>query len=135
MELTPAERDKLLAFLSEDVAENPRLEALIEGASFRVSRKYFGKAYIYALSLMVMHKAALADLAAEGASGGITNKREGDISISYASNAAGGADDLSSTTYGQEYKSLLEQYSPRPGVTGRMFCGGFDGGHCIQSPF
>lgn len=133
MELTPQEMDKLLAFLSAEVAESPRLDAWIEAASLRVSRCYFGKAYVYALSLMVMHKAALEDLASEGAAGGITQKREGDISISYASSSGNGNGDLSATTYGQEYITLLEQYSPRPGITGGVTCGGLDGGNRIQS--
>lgn len=135
MELTPQEYDKLLSFLSAEVADSPKLDAWIEGASFRVSRQYFGKAYVYALSLMVMHKAALADLADEGASGPITQKREGDISISYATGNGGSGNDLSATTYGQEYQTLLEQYSPRPGVTGMACCGGLDGGDRIQSCF
>lgn len=134
MELTPQEMDKLLAFLSAEVAESPRLDAWIEVAGYRVSRSYFGKAYIYALSLMVMHKAALADLASEGAAGAITQKREGDISISYANGSNSGNGDLSATTYGQEYLTLLSQYSPRPGITGgSACCRGLDGGDRIQS--
>lgn len=134
MELSPKERDKLLSFLSAEVADSENLDALIEAAGFRVSRCYFGKAYVYALSLMVMHKAALADLASEGAAGAITQKREGDISISYGS-GNGGNGDLSATTYGQEFATLLEQYSPRPGVTGGVCCRGLDGGDRIQSCF
>ena len=125
MSMTPQEYDKLLSFLTADVADSDRLDALIEGAELRVGRAYFGKAYVYALSLMVMHKAQLESMAAEGASGPVTQKREGDISVSYAAgDGSSGNGDLSSTTYGQEYLALLEQYSPRPGITGSGCCMG-----------
>ncbi|SHL05020.1 DUF4054 domain-containing protein [Fibrobacter sp. UWH4] len=134
MNLTDAEREKLLAFLTAEVADSPRLEAWIEAAGYRVSRCYFDKAYVYALSLMVMHKAFLEGLAADGAAGAVTSKREGDLSVSYGSGGSGNGD-LSASTYGQEFATLLEQYSHRPGVTGISCCGGFDGGDAVQSPF
>lgn len=134
VELNAQEMDKLLSFLTAEVAESPRLEAWINGALLRVSRCYFGKAFIYALSLMVMHKAAMEAQASEGVAGPATQKREGDISVSYASgNGASATGDLGSTSYGIEYQTLLEQYSPRPGVTGGVMCMGLDGGDRIQS--
>lgn len=132
MALTPEERKELLSYLDDSVAENPRFDAWIAGAEFRVSRCYFGKAYIYALSLMVSHRAALADLAAQGASGPVTSRREGDLSVSFGTSGSG-TGDLQLTAFGQEYASLLEQYSPRPGVTGGPFIGGTDGGDALQS--
>ena len=135
MALTPEERTELVSYLTEDVAESPRLEALIRGAELRVGRCYFGKAYVYALSLMVMHKAALLGMAAEGVAGPVTSKREGDLSIGYGSGGSSGNNDLANTVFGQEYLELLEQYSPRPGVTGGVCCGGLDGGDLVQSCF
>lgn len=133
-ELNAEEMDKLLSFLTEDVAESPRLAAWIEASTYRVSRQYFGKAFVYALSLMVMHKAKMEEQSSEGAAGPATQKREGDISVSYASASAGNAiGDLGSTSYGLEYQTLLEQYSPRPGVTGGICGRGLDGGDRIQS--
>lgn len=133
MALTPEERTELLSYLTEDVAESPRLEALIKGAELRVGRCYFGKAYAYALSLMVMHKAALQGMAAEGVAGPVTSKREGDLSVGYGSGGSSGNNDLSNTVFGQEYLELLEQYSPRLGVTGGVCCMGLDGGDALQS--
>lgn len=135
MALTPAERTELLGYLSDEVAQSPRLEALIKGAELRVGRCYFGEAYVYALSLMVMHKAFLQGMAAEGVSGPVTSKREGDLSIGYGSGGSSGNNDLANSVFGQEYLELLEQYSPRPGVTGGACCGGLDGGDIVQSPF
>ena len=120
MALSPEEREELLSYLEDGVAKDPRLESWISGASFRVGRCYFGKAYVYALSLMVSHRAVLADLASQGASGPVTSKREGDLSVSYGSGNGTDGGDLSLTVFGQEYLSLLEQYSPRPGVTGGL---------------
>ena len=135
MALTPEERTELVSYLDDNVAQSPRLEALIKGAELRVSRCYFGKAYVYALSLMVMHKATLQGMAAEGVAGPVTSKREGDLSIGYGAGGSSGNNDLSNSVFGQEYLELLEQYSPRPGVTGATFCGGLDGGDVIQSVF
>ena len=135
MALTPEERTELLSYLEDAVANSPRLEALIKGAELRVGRQYFGKAYVYALSLMVMHKATLLDMAKDGVAGPVTSKREGDLSVGYSSGGSSGENnDLANTVFGQEYLELLEQYSPRPGVTGGACCGmGLGCGDIVQS--
>lgn len=135
MALTPEERTELVGYLEDEVANSPRLEALIKGAELRVGRQYFGKAYVYALSLMVMHKATLLDMAKEGVAGPVTSKREGDLSVGYSSGGSSGENnDLANTVFGQEYLELLEQYSPRPGVTGGACCNmGLGCGDIVQS--
>lgn len=133
MALTPEERTKLVSYLDTKVAESTLLDALIRGAELRVGRCYFGKAYVYALSLMVMHKAAMLEMASDGVAGPVTSKREGDLSIGFGTGGSSGNNDLSNTVFGQEYLELLEQYSPRPGVTGAVCCGGLDGGDVVQS--
>lgn len=133
MALTPEERTELVSYLDTKVAESTRLDALIRGAELRVGRCYFGKAYVYALSLMVMHKAAMLEMASDGVAGPVTSKREGDLSIGFGTGGSSGNNDLSNTVFGQEYIELLEQYSPRPGVTGAVCCGGLDGGDVVQS--
>jgi hypothetical protein len=133
MALTPEERTELVSYLEENVAQSQRLDALIRGAELRVGRCYFGKAYVYALSLMVMHKAAMLEMASDGVAGPVTSKREGDLSIGFGTGGSSGNNDLSNTVFGQEYLELLEQYSPRPGVTGAVCCGGLDGGDVVQS--
>lgn len=135
MALTPEERTELVSYLDTKVAESTRLDALIRGAELRVGRCYFGKAYVYALSLMVMHKAAMLEMASDGVAGPVTSKREGDLSIGFGTGGSSGNNDLSNTVFGQEYLELLEQYSPRPGVTGAVCCGGLDGGDVVQSFF
>lgn len=133
MALTPEERTELVSYLDTKVAESTHLDALIRGAELRVGRCYFGKAYVYALSLMVMHKAAMLEMASDGVAGPVTSKREGDLSIGFGTGGSSGNNDLSNTVFGQEYLELLEQYSPRPGVTGAVCCGGLDGGDLVQS--
>lgn len=124
MELSEAERVELITYLDDKVAESPKLEAWVKGAELRVSRCYFGKAYIYALSLMVMHKATIWQMAQEGVAGPVTSKREGDLSVGFGSGGDSGMDDLGNTVHGQEYLNLLKQYSPTPGVTGGICLGG-----------
>lgn len=111
-----------------DLAADGRSGVWIKKATFRVGRCYFGDAYLYALSLMASHIGALEGRGADGDAGRIASKREGDLSVSYAAGSNAEDGDLSSTNYGQQFQSLLKQYSRRPGVTGRVdfrrFCGG-----------
>lgn len=120
MELTDEERNKLVSYLPKDFQELDRLDVLIEMASFRVSRGHFGKSYVYALSLMVAHKAALEARGSEGNGGAVTSVREGDIAVSYANNGSSSNDgDLASTSYGQEYLALYRsRCTPAVMVTG-----------------
>lgn len=119
--LTEGERGTLISLLPAEAAEAKGLDAWISGASFRVSRKYFGEAYVYALSLVVAHKWAMSAGRASGAPGAVSSVREGDLSVSYASVANADDGDLSATSYGQEYLSMLRQYRPVPGLTGPAF--------------
>lgn len=119
--LTETELAELETYLPDDILEDSRYGFWLKGSLLRVGRCYFRDAYVYAVSLMVMHKAALADLADEGAAGAVTSKREGDLSVSYASGGSSDDSDLSLTVFGREYLGLLAQYSPRPGTTGRGF--------------
>lgn len=136
MSLSADERAELVGYLPSSMRNSDSLEAWIKGAEFRVSRDYFGNAYVYALSRMVAHKATLERMAEEGVAGPITSKREGDISVNYGGSGDSATDELSATVYGKEYKSMLEQYKPNPGVTHGIFIGGgLDGGDCFRSLF
>lgn len=134
MSLSPSERQELLGYLPSSMVSSQRLDTWIKGSEFRVSRSYFGQAYIYALYLMVAHKATVEGMASEGVSGPVTEKREGDISVSYGSGSGNSANgDLSSTAYGKEYMALLAQYKPTPGISLGITMGGLDGGDRFQS--
>lgn len=126
MTFSESEFEKVKKYFHPDLATNERADIWIEMASFRVSKCYFKGAYYLALALMAEHIGALEDRGSDGVAGAITSKREGDLSIGFA--AGSDSDDLSATSYGREYQSLLKQYSPRPGVTGgafpKLFCGG-----------
>lgn len=117
--LTDDEAEELAGYLPDDILEDSRYALWLKGSMLRVGRCYFRGAYVYALAVMVMHKAALADLAEDGAAGAVTSKREGDLSVSYSAGSSSDDSDLSLTVFGREYLGLLMQYSPRPGVTGR----------------
>lgn len=135
MALTAGERQELVGYLPTSMRTSEMLDAWIRGAEFRVSRSYFGNAYIYALSRIVAHKATLEEMASGGVAGPITQKREGDISVSYGGSGDTTTDELDATVYGKEYKSLLAQYKPNPGITMGICIGGLDGGDRIQSHF
>ncbi|SHL42236.1 Protein of unknown function [Fibrobacter sp. UWOV1] len=136
MPISAAERQELIGYLPVSMRTSEMLDAWIRGAEFRVSRSYFGNAYIYALSRIVAHKAIMDEMASEGVAGPATQKREGDISISYGGSGDTATDELDATVYGKEYKSLLAQYKPNPGIThGICIGGGLDGGDRIQSLF
>lgn len=135
MSLTPVERAELLSFLPSSIKSSEDLESWIKGAEVRVSREYFEESYIYALSLMVAHKATLSGMASEGVAGPITSKREGDIEVNYGGGGSGSNGDLGLTTYGMEYKQLAAQYKVSPGLTRGMCFRGLDGGDRIQSVF
>lgn len=132
--LTTAERAELVAYLPAEFQSSARIDVWIKGAQFRASRSYFGKSYVYALSLLVAHKAAMEARGADGTAGAVTSKKEGDLSVSYASGSSEGGD-LSATSYGQEFLELSKTYSARPGITGRVIIGGLCGGNPLQSAF
>lgn len=126
--LTDSEREELVGYLLPETAGSSRLDSWIRMASFRASRAVFGKAYVYALSLLVSHRAALESRGSEGAAGPVSSVREGDLSVSYGASGSASDGDFSSTAYGQEYLSLLRQYRPKPGLTGgAKTCGGCGG--------
>lgn len=126
--LTEEEMAKVKGFMHPDLVADSRCETWIAMAQFRVGRCYFGAAFPYALALMASHIGAIEGRGSDGDAGRIASKKEGDISVSYASGSSGDDGDLSSTSWGQQYLALLKQYSVRPGVTGRVnfrrFCGG-----------
>ena len=128
--LTTEEREKLVSYLPEEFRSAALLDAWIDGALLTVGRQYFKGAFIYALSLVVCHKAALANRGVGGEAGAVSSVREGDVSVSYAAPAASGNDAyFSSTSYGLEFLQLKRQYSARPGITGSFRLGGKPFGH------
>lgn len=133
MAITAEERQELIGYLPVEMRTSEMLDAWIRGAEFRVSRSYFGKAYIYAMSRVVAHKAAMESMTGEGVAGPITSKREGDIAVNYGSGGDSSNGDFGMTAYGREYLDLLSQYKPNPGITMGICIGGLDGGDRIQS--
>lgn len=121
MQLTPEEITKAKSFMVQAFSTSQRVSVWLEMAGFRVSRDYFGDAFLYALALMAQHIATIETRSIDGGDAGrITAKREGDLSVSFAGASSTDDGDLSATSYGQAYLSLLKQYSPRPGITGRV---------------
>ena len=135
MSLTPAERAELMGFLPAKIRSDADLESFIKGAEVRVSREYFEESYIYALSLMVSHKATMSAMANEGTVGPVTSLREGDITVNYGGGSGSASGDLSATVYGREYEELAKQHKPGPGLTRGIGIGGFCCAHSVKPYF
>lgn len=76
-------------------------------ATKRTNSTCFGENYNYAVALRAAHTLTLYQRAQStgGAAGSVTDKREGDLSISFS---AGGDSDLDLTSYGKELKGLIK---------------------------
>ena len=135
MSLTPAERAELIGFLPEKIRTDADIESWIKGSEARVSREFFEESYIYALSLMVAHKATLSGMASGGVVGPVTSKREGDIAVNYGGGNSSSSGDLGLTTYGMEYQQLVAQHKVSPNLTRGLCFRGLCGGDRIQSIF
>jgi len=85
----------------------------IQLAVLRTSTTCFGDKYEYAVALRAAHTLTLSNLASSGVSsggsGGITSKREGDLSISFGGTSSTGVSgDLGQTSYGVELQNLID---------------------------
>lgn len=124
-QLTAEEIAKAKGYMIPAFSTNSRVSVWLEMACFRVGRAYFGDAFCYALALMAQHIAACETRSADGSDAGrITSKREGDLSVSFGGNGSSDSGDLQATSYGEQYAALVKQYSPAPGITGRVRCWG-----------
>lgn len=102
-----------------DLYTDPNLNKWISLAQERTNRCFFGKNYNQAVALRACHMYTLS-LRIGGASGVISSKKEGDLSVSYAQNSSDtdGYDDLLLTHYGKQLKSLMKATSMGVSVLG-----------------
>lgn len=99
------------------------LAVYIEAAQLTIKSDAYGTKYNYAVALKACHDYSVAQIQAgigTGSSGNITSKREGDLAVSFANNAANmtGDDYLKLTNYGLELLSLQKGQLTRMAVTG-----------------
>jgi len=103
--------------------EQARIDRFIEYAELQVSANVFGERYDLAVAYLACHMLTLrdrgdADSGSSGTSGVITQKREGDLSLTFAlPNALNDGDgNLQLTKYGIEYDRIRKMCVICPGV-------------------
>ena len=93
-------------------------------AALQVNATWFGAKYDLAVAYMAAHLISLNPSTGEGtgtASGFITSKREGDLSVTYAKPSSGGASEtLTQTSWGQQFIQLRDSSNFILGVTGKV---------------
>lgn len=98
-------------FANEDTA---RIDKFIQYAMLYIKSEVFGERYDFAIELMTAHLLTMSNR--RGQAGAVTQKRVGDMSVSYA---GGDSSDeaLASTSYGNEYLRLRRINLVTPMVT------------------
>ena len=97
---------QIIALRVPAYASDTRLTDLITLAGDQTSSTFFGERYEEALALRVMHWLTLESR--DGAGGAVTSIKTGDLGMSFA---AGSGDELSSTSFGNELKALINSRS------------------------
>lgn len=113
MAVTPASFKALFPEFSSQT--DPRVQLFLDQASRRVDAATFGARADDALSYLTAHLLAVANTAGQaatsGASGPVSSKTVGPLSVSFASNwgsASGSGDNYQATYYGREYLTLVK---------------------------
>lgn len=102
-------------FSTVDIARRSQVLCL---AALRVSKSKFGDRYNLAVSYLAAHMLTVSTRDGGGSvTGAVKSRKEGDLSVTYGGNDALSSD-LSSTSYGQEYKRLIKENIFGPMVTG-----------------
>lgn len=106
-ETTEKAKQILQKVCPEIATDGEAVAVFVDLASGRCSHAYFGKLWDQAVAYLAAHMWTVSNRGGDAGAGGITSKREGDLSIGYAS---GNNDSLfGSTSYGLFYLSLLRQ--------------------------
>lgn len=105
-----ASASEILSAIAPQFDSNVNRATHLNLATNRTSSSCFGKNYNYAIALRAAHSLTLSEraLTSGGASGSITGKKEGDLSISFGSTRGNNNGDLSQTSYGMELKGLID---------------------------
>lgn len=124
MAATEEDIEKAKRFMTAELSGDARVDVWIEMAELRVDKAYFGKQYPLALSYIASHIGTLETRGGGDEVGSISSKSEGGLSVSYSAAGGGTDDDLTQTTYGRSYLSLLHAKRPVPMITGSFGFGG-----------
>lgn len=104
--------EQILETIAPELSTDPEKSNHITLAKQRTSTTCFGVNYNYAVALRAAHTLTLknnANSGLAGSVGGITSKREGDLSIGFGGQSATGIKgDLGTTSYGVQLDELIK---------------------------
>ena len=115
MALTTAQIIKMQCL---NLYSDPNLNDWILLAQQQTSSCFFGRNYALATALRACHMYTLATTRLGGASGVVSSKREGDLSISYAKSKSTGNANLDQTHYGIQLKELAKSINGSVSILG-----------------
>lgn len=122
MEEKIAKIKEYLGAIAPEFAKLPAATVFIELAIGRCSEVYFGDLWAQACAYLAAHFWTLSNRGG-GATGTITNMKEGDLSVSYAAPNSK-LSSLAQTSFGLEYEMLLKQCGKGTSITGQRFVKG-----------
>lgn len=119
---------KYFEVIAPSFKDDGRFDVVLEMADAQVDKDYFEELWEQALAYLMAHIMEMSNRSGE-ASGSVSSRKEGDISVSYnASSSDEGV--LGLTSYGRIYLELLAKKSPGFMVSGGDGVGFMSWGHC-----
>lgn len=119
---------QILAAIASQFDSDPNRSTHLTLATQRTNSQCFGDNYQYAIALRAAHTLTMSKQASVvgGSAGGITSKKEGDLSVSYGGQTSTGVSgDLGQTSYGVELQGLINGNIPGIQITGlQVDCAG-----------
>jgi len=106
------------AFFPGLCADSARVQLFLDLAVAQVPEHVWGVSTKAARLYLAGHMLTMADRAAKGISGAVTQSRVGDLSRSYAAPSSGGSEELKQTAFGLEFLRLRRTVAITPMVTG-----------------
>lgn len=110
----------VLSVVAPQFNSTPQRDAYLRLSENQTSRCFFGVNADLAVALRAAHMISLNTslLRANGETGAISSKKEGDLSIGFVAGAGQGIYDLDQTHYGKQLKGLRKGTNSFIGVTG-----------------
>jgi hypothetical protein len=111
MSYTP---DQIIAVICPGLASDPGLQMYIDMAADVTDQGFYGVTWSKAVALRASHEWTLDHTRSQGESGAVSQKSEGQLSLSYA--VGDDQDDLSQTQYGRRLLALRHSQIAGVGV-------------------
>lgn len=116
----PQSASAIFDIIAPQYASDPDKADFISLARDRTNAGWYLANYEYAVALRAAHMITLTRTRADGESGSVTSKREGDLGIGYGSVGGGKGGELNLTHYGRQLEGLRKASGAFIGVTGGL---------------